>query len=178
MSAELMLFLSIIVIIAIVAVCALVVYLERNFTSEKFDERQKIARGNAYRFSHWIGMVYYFGLLVYFVFHVGKNEWPLEPFLLVAIGILIQLESFHVYCLMTHSALPLGEKPMTTIVGYFAVGGMYLAQFFLQYIHEDKAAAAGLAGAGSFNLFRLLITIDFFTLAILHLIAYIRDRKE
>ena len=174
MSAGLVLFLTVIAIVTIVGICALTVYLEREFPSEKFDERQKIARGNAHRFSWWIGMAYYFGLMVYFVFHVGKSGWTLQPFLLVVIGIMLQLQSFHIYCLMTHSALPLGEKPIPTILGNLVLGALYLVQYFAQHIPED----VGYAGAYSMNLFRLLLSADFFCLAILHLIAYLRDRKE
>ena len=171
----LVLLLTVAVIALIVAACALAVYVGRNFPSEKYDERQMIDRGNAYRFSHWIGLIYYFGLLVYFVFRIGKKDWVLEPFLLVAIGILIQLQSFHIYCLMTHSALPLGEKPVPTIIGNFLLGGLYLAQYFLQYIPEDTP---WLSGAQSMNLFRLLISFDFFALAVMHLIAHLRKEKE
>ncbi len=178
MSIGLVVFLFAIVIASIVVACVLAVYLERNFPTEKFDERQKIARGNAYRFSHWVGMIYYFGLLVYFTLHTGKSEWVLEPFLLLTIGILIQLQSFHIYCLLTHSALPLGEKPMPTIVCYFIMGGMYLLQYFGQYIPLDAAKAAGLDGAMSYNLLRLLIALDFFALAVLHLIGLLRKEKE
>ena len=175
MSVGLVAFLYAVVIAAVVAVCALAVYLERNMPSDKYDERQKIARGNAYRFSHWVGMIYYFGLLIYMVFHTGKNEWPLEPFNLIMIGILIQLQSFHIYCLMTHSALPLGEKPLPTIIGYTLLGGLYLVQYFVQFIPEN---VPGLTGAESYNLFRLLISLDFFSLAILHLIGYLWKEKE
>lgn len=174
MSFGLVLLLSTIVIAAIVAICAITVYLEQNFPSEKFDERQKIARGNAHRFSWWVGMAYYFGLMVYFVFRVGKSEWVIQPFLLVVIGILLQLQSFHIYCLMTHSALPLGEKPIPTIIGNLVLGCLYLVQSFAQHIPDN----VGYAGADSMNLFRLVISADFFCLAILHLIAFVRDRKE
>ena len=164
------------VVIALVALAGLLaVYVGRNFGSEKFDERQQIERGNAYRFSHWIGMIYYMGLIIYFVFHTGESEWVFEPFLLVTVGILIQLQSFHIYCLMTHSALPLGEKPVPTIIGNFLLGGLYLVQYFFQYIPEN---IVGLTGAESMNLFRLLISLDFFALAVFHLIAYLRKEKE
>lgn len=168
----------VIVIAAIVVAGILAVYLERHFPTEKYDERQKIARGNAYRFSHWVGMAYYIGLLFYFAMRIGESEWVLEPFLLLTIGILIQLQSFHIYCLMTHSALPLGEKPLPTIVGHFILGGMYLLMYFDQYIPLDVAKAAGYDGALSFNLLRLLISLDFFALAVMHLIAYLRKEKD
>ena len=175
MSFGLVLFLSTIVITALAGACGLVVYLEHNFPSEKYDERQKAARGNAYRFSQGVGMVYYIGLLAYFVFHTGKSEWPLEPFLLLMLGILIQLLSFHIYCLITHSALPLGEKPLPMVVSYSLLGIMYLVQFFAQYIPEDTP---WLVGAESYNLFRLLLAFSFFSLAILHLITLLRKEKE
>ena len=175
MVTELVLFISMIAIVLIVGICALTVYLERNFPSEKYDERQKIARGNAFRFSWWIGMVYYFCLLVYFAFHTGNGEWVMEPFLLVMIGILIQLQSFHIYCLMTHSALPLGEKPIPTIIGFFLLGSMYLVQYFMLYIPEN---VVGFTGSQSMNLLRLLIAFSFFSLAILHLISHLWKEKE
>ena len=175
MSTGLVVFFFAIVFAAMLAACAFTVYLERNFPSEKFDERQKIARGNAYRFCHWVGLVYYFGLMVYFTFHTGKDEWPLEPFLLLVIGILIQLQSFHIYCVMTHSALPLGEKPMPTIIGYLVLGTMWLAMYFGQYIPEDTPY---LSGAESMNLFRLLTALDFYALAAMHLIGLLRKEKE
>ena len=178
MPTGLVVFFFALVIGAIVVTGVLAVYVGRNFPTKKFDERQQIDRGNAYRFSHWVGLVYYLGLMMYFVFHTGKSEWVLEPFLLIVIGILIQLDSFHIYCLMTHSALPLGEKPLPTIICYTLLGGMHLALYFVQYIPEDEAATAGLAGAMSFNLLRLLFALSFFSLAICHLIAYLRKEKE
>ena len=166
------------VIASIVLAGVLAVYVGRNMPSEKYDERQKIARGDAYRFSHWVGMVYWLGLLVYFVMHTGESEWMIEPFLWLVIGILIQLQSFHIYCLLTHSALPLGEKPLPTIIGHFVLGGMYLLMYFNQYIPLDAAEAAGYDGAMSFNLLRLLVSLDFFAMAVMHLIAYLRKEKE
>ena len=178
MSVGIVVLLFAVVIAFIVMACLLAVYVGRNFPSDKYDERQKIARGDAYRFSHWVGMVYWLGLLVHFVMHTGEGEWMTEPFLWLIIGILIQLQSFHIYCLVTHSALPLGEKPLPTIVGHFVLGGMYLMMYIDQYIPLDAAEAAGYDGAMSFNLLRLLISLDFFALAVMHLIAYLRKEKE
>ena len=175
MSVGLVLLFTAVAIVFIAIGCVLTIYVGRNFPTEKFDERQKINRGDAYRFSHWMGIIDYFGLLVYFVFHTGKAEWAIEPFVLLFIGILIQLQSFHIYCLMTHSALPLGEKPIPMIVSYTMLGGIYLAQYYLQYIPENTV---GLTGAESMNLFRLLLAFDFFALALLHLIAYLRKERE
>lgn len=175
MSTGLVVFLYVTVVVLIAIACGAAVYVGRNFTSKKYDERQQINRGNAYRFSHWVGIAYYFGLMTYFIFHTEKSEWVIEPFVLLMIGILLQLQSFHIYCVMTHSALPLGEKPLPTMIGYVILGAMYLAQYFLQYIPEDTV---GLTGASSHNLVRLLISLDFFSLAVLHLIGLLWKEKE
>ena len=178
MNTGLVVFFFVIVVAVIVLACVLAVYVGRNFPSEQFDERQKIARGDAYRFSHWMGMLYWLGLFVHFVMHTGESGWVIEPFLWLIIGILVQLQSFHVYCLITHSALPLGEKPLPTIVSHFVLGGVYLRMYFEQYIPEIAAGAAGISGATSYNLLRLLISLNFFALAVMHLIAYLRKEKE
>lgn len=175
MSVGLVVFLFGVVIGLIALAGAAAVYVGRNYTSGKYDERQQIDRGHAYQFSFYVGTFYYLVLLVYFIFHTGKSEWVVEPFVLVMIGVLLQLQSFHIYCVMTHSALPLGEKPLPTIIGYLGLGVMYLAQYFLQYIPED---VVGLTGALSYNLVRLLISLDFFSLAGLHLISLLWKEKE
>ncbi len=175
MSAGLMVVLFVSVMAIVVLACCLALYADRNFASEKYDERQQIERGNAYRFSFYVGTVYYMALLVYFVFHTGENAWALEPFVLLMIGMLLQLQSFHIYCVMTHSALPLGEKPVPMIVGYTILGGMYLLQYYGQYVPENTV---GITGAMSYNLFRLLISLDFFSLAVLHLISLLWKEKE
>lgn len=51
MSAMKFLVFSLGVLILLVLVCLGAVWLERRFPGKRFDERQKIARGNAYRLS-------------------------------------------------------------------------------------------------------------------------------
>ena len=177
MSVGLVAFLYAVVIVAMVAICLGTVYLERLAPSEKYDERQKIARGNAYRFSFLLSTVYYIFLLFYFTLGTGRVEWTLEPFLLVTIGILIQMDSFHIYCVLNHCALPLGEKPKTTIVCYCVMGITYLVQYYMLYIPEDVVGLSD-SGSRSMNLFRLLISFSFFSLAILHLISCLRKEDE
>ena len=177
MSVGLFAFLYVVAFGSMVAVCALTVYLERNMPSDKYDERQKIARGNAYRFSFILSVCYYIFLLFCFTLGSGKGEWFLEPFLLVMIGILVQLDGFHIYCVLNHCALPLGEKPRTTIVGYFVLGISYLAQYYLLYIPENVVGLVD-SSSRSMNLFRLLLAFSFFSLAVLHLIACLRKEED
>lgn len=177
MSVVLVAFLYAVVIAAVVAFCLVAVYLERNIPSEKYDERQKIARGNAYRVSFLLSMVYNIFLIFYFTLGTGRTEWFLEPFLLITIGFLIQIDSFHIYCVLTGCALPLGEKPKTSIISYAIAGAFYLAQYYLLYIPENVEGVSD-SGSRSMNLFRLLISFSFFSLAVLHLISCLRKEEE
>lgn len=177
MSVGLVAFLYAVVIAAVVAVCALAVYLERNMPSDKYDERQKIARGNAYRFSFLLSMIYYIFLLFAFTLRTGTDGWHWEPFLFITVGILVQMDSFHIYCVLTGCALPLGEKPKVTIICYFLMGAAYLAQYYMLYVPEDVVGLSD-SGSRSMNLFRLLISFSFFSLAVLHLISCLRKEKE
>lgn len=173
MSVGLVLLLCVAVIVILVAVCYLAVCLEKKFPGEKYDERQKIARGNAYRVGYWIGAVYYILLIPYLVFGVGKREWTVEPYLLVTIGFILQTLSFHIYSLMTDAVLPLGEKPIPTIVVCFLCGGMYMANYF---IHYDGVFS--FSGGASTSDLQLLMAVAFFAFAVLQLIAYLRKEKE
>lgn len=170
----LVLFLSVIIIAVVVAACAVAVYLERNFPSKKFDERQHVARGNAYRVSFWVGFAYYLVLIPYLVMGTYQ-EWIVEPFLLVVIGFILQMLSFHIYCVMTHSALPLGEKPVPTIISYFLLGISYLAQYLLL---KGEGNTVGFSGYESIDGLRLVISVGFLALALIHLIAHLRKEKE
>ena len=95
MSTGIVLFLFAVAVMAIAAICAVVVHIEKNFPGEKYDERQKIARGNAYRFGHWVGEAWWLFLLWYFLMGSGKENFAAEPYLLIAVGFVLQALSFH-----------------------------------------------------------------------------------
>lgn len=175
MSTGIVLFLFAVAVMVIAAICAAVVHIEKNFPGEKYDERQKIARGNACRFSLWLGEIYYLILLPYFVMHIGKTEWEAEPFLLISVGVVLQVLGFHTYCLLTHSALPLGQKPMPAILNYCLIGVMHQVLYFRWRIPEGTV---GLSGYESYGMFYLLLSLFFFSLALLHLINYLRKEKD
>lgn len=175
MSTGIVLFLFAVAVMAIAAICAVVVHIEKNFPSEKYDERQKIARGNAYRFGHWVGEAWWLFLLWYFLMGSGKENFSAEPYLLIAVGFLLQALSFHIYALLTHSALPLGQKPLSTAISYFFLGSMYLVQFFRWRI---PGSPVGFSGTESYAMFQLLITLFFFSLSAMHLISHLRKEED
>ena len=158
------------VLAAMLIFCAVVIFIERRFPSERYDERQKQSRGNAYRISFWTGAVYYLVVMTFLIFRVGK-EPPIEPFLLVFGGLLMQVMVSHFYSILTHSALPLSEKPGIAVLAYLFCG-------ILQLVSHDYNQPIPLVGQGSQEWVTLLVGVSFLTLALLHLISILGREKE
>ena len=150
--------------------CAVVIAVERKFPSERYDERQKQARGNSYRLSFWTGTVYYLAVMAYLTFQIGE-ELLIEPFLLIFVGLLLQVMVAHFYSILTHAALPLSEKPGIAVLSYLFCG-------ILQLTSYDYSQPIPLVGQGSQKWVLLLAGVSFLTLALLHLISILRREKE
>ena len=160
-------------ILLILAFCAGVIFLEKRFPSDAYDERQKIAQGKANRLAMIVGLFYFMIVMVILIRQVDGPK-TVEPYLLIFIGILLMVTVDHAYCFLSHAYLPLSENPMTSVICY-ALGG--LAQ--LLYIWEalDRFPLS-LVGHGTASWIHLLMGMDFLFLAAMHLIQLLRDRKE
>ena len=170
MSAMSVIMMTIGVFAAMLIFCAGVIFIERKFPSERYDERQKQARGNAYRLSFWTGMVYYLVVMTVLTFRIGK-DMPIEPFLLVFGGLLLQVMVSHFYSILTNSALPLSEKPGVAVLSFSFCG-------ILQLASQDYSQPIPLVGWGSQAWVTLLAGVSFLILALLHLISILRREKE
>lgn len=154
----------------LVILCAAVIWVERKFSSEKYDERQKIARGNGYRVSFWVSAVYYLIVMSVMIFQVEKPK-TVEPYLLIFGGLILQVMASHIYCILTHAALPLSEKPWVAVICYLFSGA-------LQLLTNDYSEPFPLVGRGSEAWVRLMTAVSFFMLAAMHLISLLRREKE
>ena len=158
------------VLAALVLLCWATIWAERNFPSESYDERQKQARGNAYRLSFWVGIVYYFTVMCVMIFRKDKTVY-IEPYLLLFFGFMLQIMVLHIYSALTHAAIPLSEKPGVAVISYFAVGVMNLMM-------NDYSEPFPLLGERSISSVRPVLGIMALALAGMHLIQLLRDRKE
>lgn len=154
-----MFILTVIVLAALFGLCHLAVKLQRDFPSEKYDERQKIARGEGYRLAFWTGLVYSVVILIIIGFERLDSDAVVA---LITSGILVQAMVLHFYGFLTHSALPLGEKPMVSVVCFSIMGVMYLAEYFFLYP----------------SWYQIVYGMCFLTIALLHLITHLRRDKE
>lgn len=157
----------------LMAVCATVIWLEKKYPGKNYDERQKQARGNAYRFSFWLGMAYHFGLTIAAIWNRPWDSESVDLYLLLYFGLILQAVAFHIYCFFTHAALPMSENPKFSIGSYGVLSGINLMQF-LGY----RSIELSFGGENSNKWINLLTGFLFLIMALLHLFQCIRDRKE
>ena len=161
------------ILAGIVLTCLAACWMEKNFPSEKFDERQKGVRGRGYRLAFWVGVIYMLMILIILIGQVDGEE-KVEPYLLVFYGFFIQAMVFHVYCLINHAALPFSEKPIVPFLGYTILGIMNLASF------RNTVARwpLSLVGHGTTAWTSLVVMFSWFSLAFMYLIQLLRREKE
>lgn len=155
---------------AIFLICWVILWFEKNFASEKYDERQQLARGRAYRAAYCVGIVWIFVSLFYIVFG-GDTDGLL---MVLYLGFVAQAMTFDVYCLLTHASLPLSKKPLSSILSYAGLAVIYgintITGIEIDARYPDKPQM--------FTLLWLSLVVLFGTLCVLHLIQYLRDKKE
>ncbi len=156
---------------AVVLICALVLFLERRFPGKNYDERQKTARGRAYRVSFCLGLAYDVVVMEILLFQEA-GQTVVSGYLLLFAGFMLKNLIFHVYSLLCDAALPLGNKPATAIAGYGIT-----ACICLFYVCRNTQLLA-LSGEKSTGWIFLLTGFFSLTLALLHLISALRRQKE
>lgn len=156
----------------LVAVCVGIVWLERRFPGKRFDERQMAARGRAWRFSGIVGTVYYLLVFVYFLRCDSRGSFEIAPYLLMFGGIALSSLSFHIYCLLTHASLPLGDKPFRSAITAAALAVMY----FVRMGPDPRGLFP--EGWGSDFWIWLIFAVFWACMALIYLIDGLREVRE
>ena len=160
------------VLAALVLICGVSLWWNRSGENKAYDERQLVEQGRARAVADTVEMIYYFCLMVYLIYTEYGEVETLPVFELIFIGLLIQIMTYHIYCVMTHAALPFGQKPVGTILLSVFWGLMQFGNYFIG--HRDKDLLSG-NGIGLLN---LIAGTAFFFLALIHLIALLRKERE
>lgn len=155
---------------AIVALCFAALWLEKHFPMTNFDERQQIARGKAYRLSFGVGIIWIIVSILYMSFGGNMDNMPV----ILWFSFLAQTITFHIYCLLTHAALPMSQKPMTAILSYGLLTLVYVVNTVIAIDIDTRWPDKPQANTWM----KLSLAVWFGGLTIMHLIQYLRDRKE
>lgn len=173
------------VLAALATLCWLVSFFRRKLPSEKFDERQKQIRGQANELAMNFGYVYY---LVLFASLQLDVPLPLKTESLIILGILMQAMILHIYAMLHNAELPLGKKHGTSILVYGIMGVSQLLTFraFRKNLRIARLAevqgvdmlGVSTESASEDTYLTLMFSVIFFTLTAMHLVQYLRDRRE
>ena len=161
------------VLAGIVVLCLGVIWLEKRFPGGNMDERQRQAQGRASGFAMVLGMLYFLAVMIVLLRQVDGPK-TVEPWLLVFIGILLMATADHTYCLLSYASLPLSQKPIFAIVAYGLTGLLQLV------VVSNTAERMPLSwvGYGTSGWVQLLTGISLLYLSLMHLIQYLRDRRD
>ncbi len=167
------------ILAAVAGICGVSVWLGKRYGSERFDERQKIAKGEAYRVSFWVGFVYYGAVALYFIPQVNYGQPRTEPkidgYLLVYLGLMLQIWILHIYDLMTDSVLPLGEKPLVIAAADIMNGFLWLRSF---ESWNERYPGMQMTGEGGAKWIWLVSAVTSFLLAAVYLLSMLRRNRE
>ena len=158
---------------AVVLLCLGVIWLETNFPSAEYDERQKQAQGRASRMGFLTGVIY-FGVVSVILLQQVDGPKRIEPWLLVFFGFMLMIVADHTYCFLAHASLPLSQKPLPPIVGYALLG---VVQVWYT-VDAVERLPLSFVGHGTGGWLHLLTGISFLYLAMMHLIQYLRDKRD
>lgn len=147
-------------------VCWLWLFIDRKRPSKHYDERQKTAQGKAYGIGFWLGIIYY--LVVYGL--LEKEIWLEYASALVLGGLGIQLLSTAICLQMTGSGLPFTKKPNMVFAMYLLLGILWMYTT-VNSVYMERV----LTGTFTMPWSRLIISVMFFSLGVVHLMIWLKD---
>lgn len=136
----------------------------------EYDERQTIERGNAYKIAFWIGVIYYLVVITFGAMEGGDADL----YVLVMLGILIQVIAFSFCCLLTNAELPLSKKPVAAIASDLFLGGWFLFGVFW----GDVTLGTKLGDLRSFVWIELICGVSMIFMGLVHVIQLLRNREK
>ena len=157
------------ILVAVIGITAAVSLLEKKFPVKEFDERQQLIQGRGYRLAFYAGLAYFMPVTIWQMFLAEAGKPYLDIYFILFLGLWLEVLLFETYCLWHGAALPLSDKPTWAIGTSLFFAGYYL----LKYIGYGREL-----NRNGLKMLPLMMGIGFVYLAVLHLIAYLRDRKE
>ena len=170
------------VLLAMVLVCGVSVWMDRKFPGESFDERQAMFRGKAAALTLFWGNIYFLYILICLD---GDFPMPFGTGTMIFLGILGQAVLFHIYCVMKHAALPLGQNGWLAALSYGAMGILQMLRYNMErnlleryasrLAEQGKAVPEDHLDSAWVILF---LAITFCVVALLHLISMLWKVRE
>ncbi len=157
-------------------VCQMFIRREKFLEDVYFDERQAAQQGKGYKLGFWVGIAYFMVILIFLELgDICSIHLEIESYLLMFFGVAIQIITVHIHRLLTHSVLPLSEKPKYVIIGYILFGLSQVWGLLELNVHYDGYP---FTGPGTTKWVRLIMAVTAFLLAGAHLLSLLWKEKE
>lgn len=169
---------------ALVLLTLVSTWLEKRRNQQEYDERQKQIQGKAAMFALGIGSCWYLGLFVAMQYRMAL---PLPAATLLVLGLCLQLLAFHIYCLVRGIGLPL-KKTGWTMPSVYGINS--ITQFILfrndkgyleayqAYIQLEPNTTLPDPGDGTMIWIHLILAVSLMAMAVIYLIAILREVRE
>lgn len=165
---------SIGILLLLVVICAVALWWNRNGENKAYDERQLVEQGKARAVADTVAVIYFL-LLIAYLGYAESNQTPTLPaYFLILTGLLLQVMTYHIYCVMTHAALPFGQNPKIMIFWWALAGVVQFGNYFTNHGGELLVGENRV----SVGLINVVVGVAFLALAVMHLIAYLWREKE
>ena len=138
----------------------------------KYDERQIVAQGEAYKYGFYTIMIY-MGILM--ICHASGVDLPLDTGLQILVGILISAAVLATPLILKDAYFRLDENRNGWIISFVAMGLLNLAFGAVNIMNGNNIADGKLTTAGNANLFCGVLLVYFL---IVILVKTVKDGKE
>lgn len=156
-------------LVVVVLLCAVVTWIENKIPGTEYDERQKLVKGKAYALAFNAGLLYYIPVTIWQMLQAEAGKSFMEMYLVLFLGLWMQMLLFNTYCIFHGAGLPLSQKSSWAIGTCIFFSGYYFLKYFG---FREELNRTG------FKLILLLMAVGCSYLALLYGIQMIRDRRE
>ena len=147
---------------------------KRKIKLNEYDERQNVERGNAYKISFWIGIVYYLVVVTLGAFDKSTDDL----LFLVMLGILIQFTAFNFCCMLTNAEISLQGNTVLSIVMDFILGAHFLFKPFRDAFRSDITFGTKVSELRFFGRIELYCGVALISMGLIQLIKNLYQEKE
>lgn len=156
-------------VILIFGICALCLWIEKRFPSEKYDERQTVDRCKGYRFAFFVGLFYFIGVF----FYIMETDVPSDVSgSLVLVGLTVMLMAQEFYCVLTNAAIDRWMSPANAMVGYFLFGATQLGLALYRLLAESWRFKNT-----TWLYAYMFMAVGVIGIGVVHLVQYLRNKE-
>lgn len=151
--------------------CIIIILFKKNRTERKYDERQLLVRGNAFKYAFFTMLIYN---VIAYILYLCEANLPLFPDTLFMLGVLVGLMVFVTYSIWNDAYYALNENKKQVNTFLIVIGILNLG-IGISHLFDGTAIVNGKLAVGSINLICGILLIYVF---IVNIIKFLVDKRS